>query len=146
MAPSRASSALHRFVTSATQPQARLRAPPHTMHDMRSAYVRTCNRRPISTLCARTQTQPCIRPPLITTGQAQIQTRSRAPKASPITPQTQTRTQTQSCSYSSQSADNAADAVEPPDYLNEKELHVFNKIKAELEPVRLEVRVGKFSL
>ena len=28
---------------------------------------------------------------------------------------------------------------EPPDYLSEGELHVFNKIKAELHPVRLEV-------
>ncbi|KAF2187240.1 bola-like protein [Zopfia rhizophila CBS 207.26] len=29
---------------------------------------------------------------------------------------------------------------EPPDYLSEGELHVFNKIKAELDPVRLEVQ------
>ncbi|PSN74816.1 bola-like protein [Corynespora cassiicola Philippines] len=29
---------------------------------------------------------------------------------------------------------------EPPDYLSEGELHVFNKIKAELEPVKLEVQ------
>ncbi|KAH8704567.1 bola protein [Phaeosphaeriaceae sp. PMI808] len=29
---------------------------------------------------------------------------------------------------------------EPPDYLNDAELHVFNKIKATLEPVKLEVR------
>lgn len=29
--------------------------------------------------------------------------------------------------------------VEPPDYLSEGELHVFNKIKQELEPIRLEV-------
>ena len=28
---------------------------------------------------------------------------------------------------------------EPPDYLSEGELHIFNKIKAELDPVRLEV-------
>lgn len=28
----------------------------------------------------------------------------------------------------------------PPDYLNEKELHIFNKIKESLEPVKLEVR------
>lgn len=32
-----------------------------------------------------------------------------------------------------------AASPEPPDYLNEAELHVFNKIKAELEPVKLEV-------
>ncbi|KAF2003162.1 bola-like protein, partial [Amniculicola lignicola CBS 123094] len=31
-------------------------------------------------------------------------------------------------------------APEPPDYLNEKELHIFNKVKGELEPVRLEVQ------
>lgn len=31
-------------------------------------------------------------------------------------------------------------ALEPPDYLNEAELHVFNKIKAQLEPVKLEVQ------
>jgi hypothetical protein len=34
----------------------------------------------------------------------------------------------------------AADAPQPPDYLNEAELHIFNKIKGELEPVKLEVR------
>lgn len=31
-------------------------------------------------------------------------------------------------------------APEPPDYLNEAELHIFNKIKGELEPVKLEVQ------
>ncbi|KAH9868009.1 hypothetical protein IAQ61_007316 [Plenodomus lingam] len=34
----------------------------------------------------------------------------------------------------------AGAALEPPDYLNEAELQVFNKIKAKLEPVRLEVQ------
>ncbi|KAI4651498.1 uncharacterized protein J4E78_008190 [Alternaria triticimaculans] len=34
----------------------------------------------------------------------------------------------------------ASAAPEAPDYLNEAELHVFNKIKAELEPVKLEVQ------
>lgn len=34
----------------------------------------------------------------------------------------------------------ATAAPEPPDYLNEAELHIFNKIKAELQPVTLEVR------
>ncbi|GME61617.1 bola-like protein [Neofusicoccum parvum] len=34
----------------------------------------------------------------------------------------------------------AAAAPEPPDYLSEGELHVFNKIKDNLEPVRLEVQ------
>jgi|TARA_R110002003_G_scaffold274_2_gene18009 hypothetical protein len=33
----------------------------------------------------------------------------------------------------------AAAAPEPPEYLNEAELHIFNKIKTELEPVKLEV-------
>lgn len=33
----------------------------------------------------------------------------------------------------------AAAAPEPPDYLSEGELHVFNKIKDNLDPVRLEV-------
>jgi hypothetical protein len=33
----------------------------------------------------------------------------------------------------------ASAAPEAPDYLNEAELHVFNKIMAELEPVKLEV-------
>jgi hypothetical protein len=36
-------------------------------------------------------------------------------------------------------AQSASAAPEAPDYLNEAELHVFNKIKAELEPVKLEV-------
>jgi hypothetical protein len=39
-------------------------------------------------------------------------------------------------SYSAQ----ASSAPEPPDFLNEAELHIFNKIKGELEPVKLEVR------
>ncbi|KAJ4355724.1 uncharacterized protein N0V89_003744 [Didymosphaeria variabile] len=34
----------------------------------------------------------------------------------------------------------ATAAPEPPDYLNEAELHIFNKIKAELQPVNLEVQ------
>ncbi|KAF2846431.1 bola-like protein [Plenodomus tracheiphilus IPT5] len=34
----------------------------------------------------------------------------------------------------------ASTTLEPPDYLNEAELHVFNKIKAELDPVKLEVQ------
>ncbi|KAF2448185.1 bola-like protein [Karstenula rhodostoma CBS 690.94] len=34
----------------------------------------------------------------------------------------------------------ATAAPEPPDYLNEAELHIFNKIKAELQPVKLEVQ------
>ncbi|KAF2196879.1 bola-like protein [Delitschia confertaspora ATCC 74209] len=38
--------------------------------------------------------------------------------------------------YSSQESSGPA----PPDYLSEGELHVFNKIKAELEPVDLEVQ------
>lgn len=31
---------------------------------------------------------------------------------------------------------------DPPDYLNEAELQIFNKIKAELQPVKLEVCAG----
>lgn len=34
----------------------------------------------------------------------------------------------------------ASGAPEPPDFLNEAELHVFNKIRGELEPTKLEVR------
>lgn len=34
----------------------------------------------------------------------------------------------------------ASGAPEAPDFLNEAELHVFNKIKGELEPTKLEVR------
>src|SRR4051812_45801149 len=33
----------------------------------------------------------------------------------------------------------AGAAPEPPDYLNEAELHIFNKIRGELDPVKLEV-------
>jgi hypothetical protein len=36
-------------------------------------------------------------------------------------------------------------APEPPDYLNEAELHIFNKIKGELEPVKLEVRLRRWN-
>ncbi|KAG9197720.1 hypothetical protein G6514_001111 [Epicoccum nigrum] len=31
-------------------------------------------------------------------------------------------------------------APEPPDFLNEAELHIFNKIRGELEPTKLEVQ------
>lgn len=33
----------------------------------------------------------------------------------------------------------ASTTPQPPDYLNEAELHVFNKIRSELEPMKLEV-------
>jgi len=33
----------------------------------------------------------------------------------------------------------ATSTPEPPDYLDEAELHIFNKIKSELQPARLEV-------
>jgi hypothetical protein len=33
----------------------------------------------------------------------------------------------------------AGAAPEPPDYLNDAELHIFNKVKGELDPVKLEV-------
>ena len=35
----------------------------------------------------------------------------------------------------------AGHASQPPDYLSESELEIFNKIKAELDPVRLEVHM-----
>ncbi|EUC29818.1 hypothetical protein COCCADRAFT_105549 [Bipolaris zeicola 26-R-13] len=34
----------------------------------------------------------------------------------------------------------ASTTLQAPDYLNEAELHVFNKLKSELEPVKLEVQ------
>ncbi|KAJ4983565.1 BolA-like protein [Stagonosporopsis vannaccii] len=34
----------------------------------------------------------------------------------------------------------AEGAPEPPDFLNEAELHIFNKIRGELEPTKLEVQ------
>lgn len=37
-------------------------------------------------------------------------------------------------------------APEPPDFLNEAELHIFNKIRGELEPTKLEVRVREIAL
>ncbi|KAF9691699.1 hypothetical protein EKO04_010225 [Ascochyta lentis] len=45
-------------------------------------------------------------------------------------------TRTPTRPYSAQ----ASGAPEPPDFLNEAELHVFNKIKGELEPTKLEVQ------
>jgi hypothetical protein len=35
----------------------------------------------------------------------------------------------------------AGNAPQPPDYLSEGELEIFNKIKAELDPTRLEVHI-----
>ncbi|KZM21294.1 uncharacterized protein EKO05_0011525 [Ascochyta rabiei] len=45
-------------------------------------------------------------------------------------------TRTSARPYSAQ----ASGAPQPPDFLNEAELHVFNKIKGELEPTKLEVQ------
>ncbi|KAF2803663.1 bola-like protein [Mytilinidion resinicola] len=42
--------------------------------------------------------------------------------------------------YSQEAASSSSSAVEPPDYLSEGELAVFNKIKAEFDPVNLEVQ------
>ncbi|KAK8159251.1 bola protein [Phyllosticta citrichinensis] len=42
--------------------------------------------------------------------------------------------------YSTEAPPTATPDVEPPDYLSEGELHVFRKIKQELDPVRLEVQ------
>lgn len=42
---------------------------------------------------------------------------------------------------SSDASADAASAVEAPDYLDEKELHIFQKLAAELSPTKLEVRI-----
>lgn len=42
-------------------------------------------------------------------------------------------------SNSSDAAAEAPSAVEAPDYLDEKELHIFQKLAAELSPTKLEV-------
>lgn len=44
--------------------------------------------------------------------------------------------------FSPSSRGYATSTPDPPDYLNEAELHIFNKIKAELQPVNLEVRLA----
>lgn len=46
----------------------------------------------------------------------------------------------QQCPAAARRNMSATAAPEPPDFLSEGELHVFNKIKDKLEPVRLEVR------
>ncbi|CAD0087500.1 unnamed protein product [Aureobasidium vineae] len=44
---------------------------------------------------------------------------------------------------SSDAATASSTAVEAPDYLDEKELHIFQKLAAELSPTKLEVRAAK---
>ncbi|KAF1354351.1 bola-like protein [Lizonia empirigonia] len=86
----------------------------------------------------------------ITSACAQPQIRIRASKRLPSTSAAATRPQCMQAtvsprlqtpyaaarSYSAQ----ADGAPEPPDFLNEAELHVFNKIKGELVPTKLEVQ------
>jgi hypothetical protein len=86
---------------------------------------------------ASASAQQCMRPAprLLTTVSTRPQQISRCSALQPR----HTAFPAKSCmrSYSVQA--NAAPT--PPDYLNEAELHIFNKIKGELEPVKLEVRM-----
>jgi hypothetical protein len=90
----------------------------------------------VATACMRTQTQPGrLAPRLFSTTAASTQYTARTQFASalrssrPLVPSFPAR------SYSQE----AGAAPEPPEFLSEGELHIFNKIKAELEPVKLEV-------
>ena len=60
-----------------------------------------------------------------------------APWRASLQPTKNTSAFTSTRSYSSEAP---ASAVEAPDYLDEKELKVFNMLKEALKPVRLEVR------
>jgi hypothetical protein len=90
----------------------------------------------VATACMRTQTQPGrLAPRLFSTAAisahytARTQFTSALRSSRPLVPSFPAR------SYSQQ----AGAAPEPPEFLSEGELHIFNKIKAELEPVKLEV-------
>ncbi|KAI4653805.1 hypothetical protein J4E93_001572 [Alternaria ventricosa] len=87
---------------------------------------------------ASAATAPCLRPTsrlLTTSTSALCRTQQSSVLRSSLSRQSHLPTLcTQSYSQS------ASAAPEAPDYLNEAELHVFNKIKAELEPVKLEVQ------
>ncbi|KAH6838426.1 hypothetical protein AA0119_g3888 [Alternaria tenuissima] len=81
---------------------------------------------------------PCLRPTsrlLATSSYALCRTQQSSPLRSGLLQQS--RFPTLCTRLYSQSASAAPEA---PDYLNEAELHVFNKIKSELEPVKLEVQ------
>ncbi|KAI4956273.1 hypothetical protein J4E91_000484 [Alternaria rosae] len=81
---------------------------------------------------------PCLRPTsrLLTTSTSAL-SRTRQPSVLRSSLSRQSHLPTLCTRSYSQSASAAPEA---PDYLNEAELHVFNKIKAELEPVKLEVQ------
>ncbi|KAI4945311.1 hypothetical protein J4E86_009198 [Alternaria arbusti] len=87
---------------------------------------------------ASAATAPCLRPTsrlLTTSTSALCRTQQSSVLRSSLSRQSHLPTLcTRSYSQS------ASAAPEAPDYLNEAELHVFNKIKAELEPVKLEVQ------
>jgi hypothetical protein len=89
----------------------------------------------------------------ITSAIAQPRTRPTSRLLSPFIPRTQqprtfsalqqgrTRPSFASTTYVRSYSQQATAAPEPPHYLNEAELHIFKKIKGELDPVKLEVRI-----
>jgi hypothetical protein len=115
----------------------------HLTHNQQSinlvmAPSRALLRRIIST-CTRANTRPISTPTsralsIHTIGAQQKHSHRSALRPTSIR-HTALRTTQCARTYSSP----AAAAPEPPDYLNEAELHIFNKIKGELEPVKLEV-------
>ncbi|KAJ4400430.1 hypothetical protein N0V91_008684 [Didymella pomorum] len=80
--------------------------------------------------------QPQIR---MRAGARLLSTSATAVRPRCIHPTAVSRLQTAYSSSRPYSAE-ASGAPEPPDFLNEAELHVFNKIKGELEPTKLEVQ------
>ena len=80
---------------------------------------------------------PCLRPStrLLTTSVTKIRRTQLAPALQYGLSRQSEFSAPRTRSYS----ESASAAPEAPDYLNEAELHVFNKMKAELEPVKLEV-------
>ena len=99
----------------------------HTMAPSRANLIRRI---------ASASVQPQIR---MRAGARLVSTSATVLRPQCIRPTAVPRLQTAYTSSRPYSAE-ASGAPEPPDFLNEAELHVFNKIRGELEPTKLEVR------
>ncbi|KAF3033971.1 hypothetical protein E8E12_003850 [Didymella heteroderae] len=88
--------------------------------------------RRIASVCVQPQIRMRASARLVSTSAAAV--RSQRIRAN-VVPRLQTIS-TPRRAYSAE----ASGAPEPPDFLNEAELHIFNKIRGELEPTKLEVQ------
>ncbi|KAF2629453.1 bola-like protein [Macroventuria anomochaeta] len=95
---------------------------------------------PSRAILIRRITSACVQPQIrMRTGARLLSTSATAVRPQCIRATAIPRFQTTHASTRAYSAQ-ASGAPEPPDFLNEAELHIFNKIRGELEPTKLEVQ------